>query len=371
MRRFIFLALGLAFLVTPSRSGESVLYSITDQSLVVLATNRASRAGYPVREPRTDIFATDPETGRKRLVFSDANAALLLLPWKSGGSIVAGGKRIFGLAVDRQDYANDAHCTRAVYELSTDGSGKARKLFELENSGVFVSPSGSKIGYSADTHVVIRDTATGELLRDAEIFNRTIEAEGAGVVGWTPDDKRIFFAIRGGLDDDEVLWTTPNSPIGTYVMDLEGGAPRRLASEATLHPKIPDMKPSPDVAADLIGVLPDGQYLLHDSEYSPTGDHGAMYLYSLDLAKGAQRIFPLHVEGGPTSFHLSPSANKVVLTVQPRRGAGQSRVTSTPTLDVWVLNLESGVQMKLLSFTDTDVSGTKGPWLNLIGWLPN
>jgi hypothetical protein len=34
-----------------------------------------------------------------------------------------------------------------------------------------------------------------------------------------PDDKRIFFALSGGLDDDEALWTTMNSPIGTYVMN--------------------------------------------------------------------------------------------------------------------------------------------------------
>jgi hypothetical protein len=39
------------------------------------------------------------------------------------------------------------------------------------------------------------------------------------------------------------------------------------------------------------------------------------------------------------------------------------------TADVWVLDLESGKQAKVLSFTDTDATGTKGPWMNLIGWL--
>jgi hypothetical protein len=366
-------AWGTVFLAPAVWAGESVLYSITDNSVLYPATNRPVSVSIP--ESKTDIFAIDPETGKKRLVFSDSNATFLLVPTGRGrGGIVAAGGRIFAVAVDRQDAANDPHSAGAVYELSTDGSGKARKVFAIDNfANLFISPSGSKIGYmpgdNTETHVVIRDTATGKLLRDAEIFGRTIEAEGAGKFGWMPDDKRIFFALSGGLDDDEVLWTTPDSPIGTYVMNEDAGAAERLAPEAVLHLKVSGKHPSPDVAADLIGVLPDGEYLLTDSQYNPTGNNGAMYLYSLDLAKKTQRIFPWQLDGSPTSFHLSPSAGKLVLRDQPRIVGGQPRFTAVPTVDVWVLELESGKQTKLFSFTDTDVSGTKGPWMNLIGWL--
>jgi len=34
-----------------------------------------------------------------------------------------------------------------------------------------------------------------------------------------------------------------------------------------------------------------------------------------------------------------------------------------------VLDFESEKQTKLLSFTDTDISGTKGSWMSLLGWL--
>lgn len=72
-----------------------MLYSITDESIVVMATTRAGKTGYPFAEPRTDIFTIDPGTGRKRLLFSDANAKFLLLPGGSGAQIVVGGGRIF------------------------------------------------------------------------------------------------------------------------------------------------------------------------------------------------------------------------------------------------------------------------------------
>jgi hypothetical protein len=349
-----------------------VLYSISDRSITVSATNRASRTGYPVAEPKTDIFAIDPATGSKRLVFSDANASFFLVQAGSArGGVVAGGGRIFAFGVDRQTAANDHRAAGAIYELSTDGSGKARRIFDLDNfANLFVNPSGSKIGYmpgdSTETHVVLRDTATGKPLRDAEIFSRTIEAEGAARFGWTPDGKRIFFALSGGLDDEEALWTTPNSPIGTYVMNEDAGAPERLAPEVALHPKIPGMKPSPDAAADLIGVLPDGEYLLSDRQYSPTGNREGMYLYALDLAKKTQKIFPLHVG---TDFHLSPSCSQLVMETSQGNTTNPPRYSPASTVDVWVVALESGKQLKLFSFTTPNVNNPDSQRMNLIGWL--
>jgi hypothetical protein len=298
----------IAFLAPTAWSGESALYSITENSVLYPATNRPVPVS--VTESKTEVFALDPETGKKRLVFSDGTARVQLVT-RGGKNIVAAGGRIFAVAVDRQHLANDPQSAGAVYELSTDGSGNVGKIFDIDNfSNLFISPSGAKIGYmpgdSTETHVLIRETATGKLLRDAEIFQRTIEAEGAGRFGWTSDEKRIFFLLSGGLDDDESLWTTTNSPILTYVMNEGAGAPQRLAPEAALHLKVSGMQPSPEVAASLIGVLPGGQYLLTDSQYNPTGNQGAIYLYSLDLAKKTQRIFPFPVVGGPAFFYLSP-----------------------------------------------------------------
>jgi len=373
MRRSALAALWLAFLCPACWAGETVLYSVTDQSVMVAATNRPVSVSMP--EPKTEIFAMNPETGEKRLVFSDANARIFLFRADSGrAGIVAAGGRIFAVAGDRQDFANDPQSARAIYELSSDGTGKARRIFGLDNfANLFVNPAGSKVGYmpgdSTETHVVIRDTATGKLLRDAEIFSRTIEAEGAGKFGWTPDDRRIFFALGGGLDNDEAFWTTSNSPIGTYVMNEDSGAPVRLAPEAALHPKIPGMELSPDAAASLIGVLPDGEYLLSDNEYSRSGNHRATCLYTLDLTRKTQKIFPLKASGDPGAFYLSPSGSKVAFTVNPGIVGGQPKYSVSSTLEVWVLDLDSGKQSKLFSFTTPNVANNRGPWMNLIGWL--
>ena len=116
----------IVFLAPAAWAGESVLYSVTEQSVAYPATNRPVRV--PVAEDKTDVFAIDPETGKKQLVFSDGNAEFMLLPGgRSPRGMVAAGGRIFSVAVDRQAWANGQGRT-AVYELSTDGSQQTRTL---------------------------------------------------------------------------------------------------------------------------------------------------------------------------------------------------------------------------------------------------
>ena len=78
MKRWISLLCGLLCVAPASQASESVLYWVTDQSIAHRVTNRLVRAS--ATEDKTDIFAIDPETGKKRLVFSDANAEFMLLP---------------------------------------------------------------------------------------------------------------------------------------------------------------------------------------------------------------------------------------------------------------------------------------------------
>ena len=131
MTRRILVTCWIAFLAPAVWAGESVLYSITDQSVIYPATNRLVRVS--IAEYKTDIFAVDPETGKQRKLFSDANAEFVLSAGGTlQGGIVAAGGRIFSMAVDRQARANDQRGTQAIYELSTDGSGKARKILDIE-----------------------------------------------------------------------------------------------------------------------------------------------------------------------------------------------------------------------------------------------
>jgi len=390
IRRLTLIALGLAFLCPSVWAGQPVVYAMTDESIRVMATNRASgpKHGPLIPEYKTEIFAIDPDTGGKELIFSDASMPLMLASGNTAcgsSSILAGGGRIFAMAFDRQDAANlgASQAASAMYELSTDGSGRVRKLFDLDwPSCYFASPSGSKIAYYANSHRLVRDTTTGKLLLEAEDFSGVKEVWKdftpemvRGV--WTADD-RILFTLWGDLsnedDDDQVRWSTPNSPVGTYVMNLDGSNLHRLAPEAALHPKVLDMKPLNDQPAEFVGILPNGQYLFYDSEYSPTGSRNAVYVYSLDLASGTQKIFPSPTECGWTDLlYLSRSGGKLATVAssqgceQRQMGAVRGLPVPTPSAELWVVDLRSDKRMKVFSLSYNDVP--KGTRMNLIGWL--
>lgn len=138
--------------------------------------------------------------------------------------------------------------------------------------------------------------------------------------------------------------------------------PTRLAPEHELHFKAPGKEPDINIGATLIGVLPDGRYLLSDS-VAP--------LYALDLAAKTQKIIPTDqivgsILGLGSSLQLSPSRRQLALTATQREYGKQPKFTATSIVGVWVLDLESGKQSKLLSFTTHDGDGM---WINLIGWL--
>lgn len=388
MPRQIVLALAawIALFTPAVHAGESVLYSITTSE---------AHARIPVVKTqvfKTEIFAADPDTGKQRLVFSDANAPFFLLPGgRLRGGIVAAGGRIFaeGIAPVRTAAGTptfDPGAPAAFYELTTDGSGQARKVFDVERGepGVhfshltFFNSSGSEFGnlnsIDGKFYLVVHDTATGKLLRKSEFKYGSVERRGwrfgsVARIGWMPDDKRIFFTIELGGDSPDAWWTTPGSPVGTYVLDENADTAGRLAPEAALHPKIAGQTPSNDSPAVFIGMLPDGGYLLQDYEGGPRGAGGAC-LYELDLARKTQKIFPLHVDGDPGSFHLSHSGDRLALTATQRKLEKQPTFTAISNLGVWVVDLGSNKQRKLLSFPPHDEPrGTDGPWSNLIGWL--
>lgn len=374
------LAAWIASFAPAARAGQSVLYSITTSE---------AHSVIPVTKTqvfKTEIFAVDPDTGKQRLIFSDANAPFFLLPGGLRGGIVAAGGRIFAEGIEPVQSAAgtprfDPGAPAALYELATDGSGQARKLFDMRRGEqganctnlAFFNSSGSEFGGISNIggkfYLVVCDTATGKLLRKSELKYGSVERLGwrfgsVATIGWLPDDKRIFFTIDLAGDSPEAWWTTPNSPVGTYVLDENADTAERLAPEAALHPKIAGQEPSNDSPAVLIGMLPDGGYLLQDYESGPSCN-GAC-LYELDLARKTQKIFPLHVDGDPGSFHLSRSGDRLALTATHRE------YPKFNTISVWVLELGSNKQWKLLSFPPQDQArGTDGPWSNVIGWLGN
>jgi hypothetical protein len=379
------LACSIASSTARAQSGQSVLYSVTTSEV---------GSGIPVYKSqvfKTEVFAVDPETGKQRLIFSDANSPFFLL---RGGDIVAAGGKIFAegiLAVQ-----NLAHTpvfnpsgSAAIYELSSDGSGQARQVLDMGSAeqranfrSLFFNSSGTKFGninyVAGKWYLFVHDTETGKLLRKSELV--AWKFGSVENIGWMPDDKRIFFTVAVSGDEPEASWITPNSPVGTYVLG-EADTIERLAPEASLHPKIPGMQPSYDFPAFFIGSLPDGGYLLQDYQSGPSRDSDTcLYepglannahacLYELDFAKKTQRIFPLHGDGVPDNFHLSTARDRLVFTSTKVEYQKQPKFKATSTLSIWVLDFESNKEWNVISFPPSDDTPPIGPRVNLIGWL--
>jgi hypothetical protein len=361
------LACWIAFLIPEARARESVVYAI----LAIAAQPGAAVSKTQVF--KTEIFAVDPETGKQRLVFSDANSPFFLLT----GAIAVAGGRIFADGIERKSLASPAFYLgpEVLYELSTDGSGQARKVFDmgsgeqrLDFNNLFFNSLGSKLGHisfvDGNAYLFIRDTETGKLLRKSELIGWRF---GTGEnVGWMPDDKRIFFTEAFPGAGPEALWSTPGSLVGTYVLDENGATVERLAPEVELHPKIAGMQASEESPAYLIGTLPDGGLLLHDYQRGPAG--GGVYLYELDLARKTQKIFPLQAEGKADAFHLSRSGDRLAFAGMRKQSMKQLQIAAISS--VWLMELKSGQQRRLLFFPpQLETHGVGGPWINLIGWL--
>jgi hypothetical protein len=367
-----------------AQSGQSVLYSVT--------TSEAG-SGVPVYKSqvfKTEIFAVDPETGKQRLVFSDANSPFFLL---HDGDIVAAGGKIFAegiLAVQ-----NLAHTpvfnpsgSAAIYELSSDGSGQAREVLDMGSAeqrvdfrSLFFNSSGTKFGnidyVAGKWSLFVHDTETGKLLRKSDLIGWKFGSPES--IGWM-DDKRIFFTVYVSGDDPEAWWTTPNSPVGTYVLG-EADTYERLAPEASLHPRVAGLQPSNDSPAVFIGTLPNGAYLLQDYQSGPRSDsdtcpyepalanNGHVCLYELDLAKKTQRMFPFHADAVPDNFRLSTARDRLVFTSTKVEYQKQPKFKAISTLSVWVLDFASDKEWNVISFPPHEDTRPIGPWVNLIGWL--
>jgi len=387
------IAFALACWIAPSIARAQV-----DQSVLYSVTTSEANSGVPVNKTqvfKTEIFAADPETGKQRLLFSDANSPFLLMPGGGmQGGIAAAGGRIFAEGIlPVQTLAHtptfDPSAPAAIYELSTDGSGQARKVFDMGSAeqrvnfrSLFFNSSGTEFGninyVAGKWYLFVHDTETGKLLRESELI--AWKFGSVDNIGWMADEKRFFFTVDISGDDPEAWWTTPNSPVGTYVMN-ETGSVERLAPEAALHPKIAGMQPSNDSPAVFIGSLPDGGYLLQDYQSGPTNESDAcLYepslanrahacLYELDLVRKAQRIFPLAVDGVPGAFHLSRSGNQLVFTATKVEYQKQPKFKATSMVSVWVLDLQSDKEWKVISFPPNGNMRPVGPWFNLIGWL--
>ena len=293
-------------------AAESIVYAVT--------------TGQPGRFPRiakTEIFALSPRGDQPRRVFSDAGMTFLLVT--SGERVMAStGVRIFAPGYDRKSYRSGLPTyPAAIYELSTDGSNRARKLFDLEGDGgtsnyrdLFVSPSGAKLGHINSVEgkwfLFIHDTASGKLLLKMGLTPIALDCF-VRTVGWMRDGKRLFFTLETG--DVHVTSDPSYARAGSYLMPDAGGPP-------------------------------------------------TTFLYTVQPSAGARRDFLVGTNIRVGSARLSPLGDMVVFTVS----AGERRV-GTELLEnrtVRVLDMVSGEQQTVFSFTANLLNL---PATELIGWI--
>jgi hypothetical protein len=366
MKRVVLLFAYGIFLSTAALGAEKLVYSVT--------------TGQPGRWPRieeTRIFAVDPHGGQPRLVFSDAGADVLLMT--SGERMTAtGGGRVFALGVARRNYQNGfPHFPAAVYELSTDGSNHARKIFDVKGENgttnfrdLFVSPSGFKIGHinnlGGKWNIILHDTAAGKLLLMMDITPIALDCF-VREIGWTPDGKHLFFTLETG--DVDMTSDASYARAGGYVMPDTGGAPVRVDRDLTAHPRRPGYQPVADTPPTLLGQLPDGGYLLSEFQWKqgPAVRRPAKpesFLYTVNSTDRSRKDYLTDVNVLLGSFRVSASGRLVGFV----ESLGEQRVG--PDLidrrNVHVLDLVTGKDRNLFSFPAKILNL---PVTELIGWL--
>jgi hypothetical protein len=347
-------------------AADKLVYSVT-----------TGQEGRWPRIEKTEIFVLDPQGGQPRVVFSDAGADFLLIT--SGEQLTAAaGRRVFAVGVDRKNYQNGfPHFPAAVYELSTDGSNHAWKIFDIEGENgtsnfrdLFVSPSGSKIGHinslGGKWTIILHDTATGKLLLKMDLTPIALDCF-VREIGWMPDGKRLFFTLETG--DVDMTSEASYARAGSYLMPDAGGPAVRVASNLTAHPKRSGYQPVADTPPTLLGVLPDGGYLLSEFQWKqgpavPAPAKATTFLYTLSSTIGSRKDFVANANVMLGSFYLS-APGRLVSYVESH---GEQRV-GPDLIDnrtVHVLDLTTGKDQNLFSFPAKLLDL---PVTELIGWI--
>jgi hypothetical protein len=363
MNRRILVVFCLVLLTHAARAGESLVYAVST------GETKPSQL-----LPKTEIFIVDSESGKHRLVFSDANTEFLLLPGSDVQSdIVAAGGRVFSRGVERKFYTNGrSDHPAAVIELPTSGASKPRKIFDIENEvatgstflNLFISPTGAKIGYmkysSGKPFLFLHETATGKLLRKLDLSNMVFDYS-VTTIGWMPDGERLFFTLDRTDEDDN--WQLPDSRVGSYVMKEDGSGLVRVAPEAAMHPNRPGLQANTVGAAIVLGALPNGRYLVRDFQVGPASAHPGAYLYTLDPLANTQKTLSTNAQGEPRCFRLSRSGRNLALLAEQKDNTTEG---PTDSKVVWVFDVESGEKRNLLSFSVKQYGAAS---IDLIGWL--
>lgn len=346
-------------------AGEKLLYAIRSESL-----KRYPDIVY------TKIYSLDPDGRESRLIFSDENALIMLLPRRGlpgypGEVLVSSKKKIFAHAVEKSLNPGRWYPSKAsIYELSSDGSNNFRKIFNVEGepslSEIFVNPTGTKIGYinylNQKTFIFIHETEGGKLLHKIDMSKIFLDCL-ASDIGWLPDGIRLFFT----LDTGDVDMTSKESykKVGTYFIKEDGLELLRLPQSLFSFPEKKGFG-AHSSTPQFVGGLLDGTYIFREYKFRKDyrGTEPSSLMYLVDPRTKSKKEIPLRVSEGLNWFKVSHTGECIAFTERISSKEGDYAWSE----HIWVKDLASGEEKRIFTLDNTPF---KGHYLGLVGWMEN
>ena len=365
MEKVLFAILGLFLFLPNLWAGEKLLYAIRSERL-----KRYPDIVY------TKIYSLDTEGRESRLAFSDEKAMIMLLarrgmPGHPGEILVSKNTKIFAHAVERRLNPGRWYASKAsVYELSTDGSNRFKKIFDVLGeqslSEIFVHPAGTKVGYinylDQKPFIFIHETETGKLLHRIDMSKIFLDCF-ASSIDWHPDGQRLFFTLDAG----DVHMTSEESyeKVGTYFIKEDGLELYKLPQALFSFPERKRFGAHSSVP-QFVGGLPDGTYIFREFKFKKDyrGTGASSFIYMVNPIIQSQKEIPLEVSEGLNWFKVSPHGKYIAFTekITPKEGRYEW------IEHIWVKGLASGEEKR--GFT-LDNLPFKGHYLGLVGWMEN
>lgn len=365
LERALVVILGLILFTSNVWAGEELLYAIRYESL----------QRYP-DVVNTKIYGLHPERKESRLLFSDENVPIMLLPRRGmpghpGEVLVSSKNKIFAHAVEKRLNPGRWYSSKAsIYELSSGGSNNFRKISNVEGeqslSEMFVNSPGTKIGYinylDKKTFIFIHETEAGKLLHKIDVSKIFLDCFTSGI-GWLPDGNRLFFT----LDTGDVHMTSKESyrKVGTYFINEDGLDLLRLPQTLFSFPEKKGFG-AHSSAPQFVGGLPDGIYIFREfkfrKDYPGTGASSLVYLVN-PITKSKKEI-PLRLSEGLNWFKASHTGKYMGFTEKISSKEGRYEWAE----HLWVKDLPQGEENKVFTLDNIPF---KSQYLGLIGWIEN
>lgn len=340
----------------PAAAAERLLYSVGHEE------------GRGPGFTRTEIFALDPATGRRELVFTDAGLPVVLLPDRPSGIrswvMGAAGNAVLARAAERRAFPGGwAESPAGIYELSTDGTNRARKVTDVLGEHplrlLVCDPAGRRVAYLNENAgaptLFVHDIASGRLLGRLSLAKVFLDCF-ARTLGWTADGARLFFALETG--DVHVTSRASYARIGSYFMNEDGTRLERVPAAQVAPRQLHDHRSNPEMPGELLGELAGGRRLFLEYQWRARGDGRAEnFLYAVDARGGNRRYHARSGTGSLYGLRLSPSRRLIAYTTE--NGARTEE-------QVWLLDLDTGKETALFALPYRPI---KPPHLSLVGWL--